>query len=466
MDPQGLGKLLGVHALDGWKGRLMTVPDSTSALTKGCTAAPRRQTILAVLYGALRPPQYPSMRHEFWLPAQHDTLSAEVPALLNKEADVLARRGAQGALPLTVPLLSLLPHRVIAARGGAILLDTRAVEHVYASAKQQQWPDVAPMAVVPVSATYFVEHVLQGSFTPAEVRLACSHRLLSLRGVPAGLSMLECHFCGALTWDFRDHVFMGCPAHFLAVQEVMYRTLRLATVQASGHLEGYGSYGSGDGRHYLRIEQDREVWTAPSLDPGTHQMVSTTGVWRTWSTDDAYVVQNAKARRLITRAVVKAMTRHEHTLEYLQGRLADVAPMIHPPKYPSVENVHILRPHGSPMPLADSLALGRVLHGLDHWRLVSLAPPTVKLPPRSLLGARQSVLVLCPSAGPPLAMLEHRPTANEHLIVLGSLSQARTIVDLLGSRSHLIRVGVGIIIAVQRGVLLRNDLRDRLLCPD
>ena len=95
-----------------------------------------------------------------------------------------------------------------------------------------------------------------------------------------------------------------------------------------------------------------------------------------------------------------------------------------------------------------------------------MAPPMVKLPPRSLPGARQSVLVLCPSAGPPLAMLEHRPTANEHLIVLGSLSQARTIVDLLRRHSHFFRVGVDIVIAVQKGFLLRNDLRGRLPSPD
>ena len=64
-DGEWLGQLLGVNVLEGWKGRLWTMPDSTSALTKGCTAAPRRQTILAVLYRAHRPPQYPSMRLEF-----------------------------------------------------------------------------------------------------------------------------------------------------------------------------------------------------------------------------------------------------------------------------------------------------------------------------------------------------------------------------------------------------------------
>ena len=241
-DGEWRARLLGVHVLDGWKGRLLTILDSTSALTKGGTAAPGRQRVRAVLYRALKPPQYPSMRLEFWLPAQHDTLLAEVVALLNKEAD------AQGALPLTVPLLSVLPHRVIATRGGVVLLDPRAVEQVYASAKQHHSAEVAPMAVFPVSATYFVEHVLQGSFTPAEVHRTCSHRSMSLRGVPSGISLLQCHFCGALTGNLRDHVFMGCPSHFLAVQEATYRTLQLATVHATGHLQGHGSYWSGDGR--------------------------------------------------------------------------------------------------------------------------------------------------------------------------------------------------------------------------
>ena len=309
-DGEWLARLLGVYVLDGWKGRLLTIPDSTSALTKGSTAAPRRQTVLAVLYRALRPPQYPSMRLEFWLPAQHDTQSAEVVALLNKEADILARRGAQCAIPLTVPLLHLLPHRVIASRGGAVLLDPRAVEKVYSTVKQRNWTEVAPMTVFPVSATYFVEHVLQGTFTPAEVRRTCSHRSLSLRGVPPEVSMLECYFCGAMTWNLQDHVFVGCPSHFLAVQEAMYRALQVATVTAKGHLRGHGNYWSEDGQYSLRIGHDLEVWTAPSLDPGTHQLVSTTGVWRTWSTEEGAVGQSAATRRLITKAVVRAMCRH------------------------------------------------------------------------------------------------------------------------------------------------------------
>ena len=127
------------------------------------------------------------------------------------------------------------------------------------------------MAVVPVSATYFVELTLRGSITAAEVRLACSHRSLSLRGIPADVSMLECHFCGGVTWSLRDRVFMGCPAHFLVEQEVAYRVLQLAAVQASGHLDGHESYWSRDGRHSLRVGPDRDVWSAPALDPGTYQ---------------------------------------------------------------------------------------------------------------------------------------------------------------------------------------------------
>ena len=81
-------------------------------------------------------------------------------------------------------------------------------------------------------------------------------------------------------------------------------------------------------------------------------MVSTTGLWRTWSTDGA-TGQNARTRRAVTKAVVKAMTRKEHTLEYLQGQWADITLPIRSPKYPSVGNVQILHPEGSPMPKAE-----------------------------------------------------------------------------------------------------------------
>ena len=215
----------------------------------------------------------------------------------------------------------------------------------------------------------------------------------------------------------------------------------------------------------MTLAKSGEVWTAPSLALGTHQMVSATGVWRTWSTGGE-TGQNAQTRRAVTKAVVKAMTRKEHTLVYLQGRWADITLPIRPPEVP------VSRERADPTSGRQPHADGRVhcprlgpewprpmeacLHNLAH----------VEAPPRSLPGARQSVLVLCPSAGPPLAMLEHRPTACEHLIDLGSPGQARTLVDLLGRRSHYFSVGVDIVIAVQQGVLLRNDLRGRLLSAD
>ena len=191
------------------------------------------------------------------------------------------------------------------------------------------------MAIVPVSATYLFEHTLRGSITPAKVRLACSHRSLSLGGIPADVSMLECHFCGGLTWSLRDHVFRGCPAHFLAEQEVAYRVLQLATVRASGHLEGHESYWGRDGRYSLRVGQDRDVRTAPALAPGAHQLVSTTGVCRTWSCDEV-ARQSAHTRKAITKAIIKTMAQTEHTLEYLQDKWADITLAISPPRYPMV----------------------------------------------------------------------------------------------------------------------------------
>ena len=135
---------------------------------------------------------------------------------------------------------------------------------------------------------------------------------------------------------------MGCPAHFLAEQEVAYRVLRLATVQASGHLEGRESYWSRDGRYSLRVGQDGDVWTAPALAPGTHQLVSTTGVWRTWSCDEV-AGQSAHTRKAIIKAIINTMARKEHTLEYLQEKWADITLPIHPLRYPTVGKVLILQ---------------------------------------------------------------------------------------------------------------------------
>ena len=100
----------------------------------------------------------------------------------------------------------------------------------------------------------------------------------------------------------------------------------------------------------------------------------------TWSTSEA-TGQSARTRRAITKAVVKAVTRKEHTLEYLQGKWADITLPVRPPPYPTVGNVWILHPEGSHRPKAESIALGWVLHGLDQRRLVSVTPPTVKLLP-------------------------------------------------------------------------------------
>ena len=50
----------------------------------------------------------------------------------------------------------------------------------------------------------------------------------------------------------------------------------------------------------------------------------------TWSTSEA-TGQSARTRRAITKAVVKAVTRKQHTLEYLQGKWADITPVRPPP---------------------------------------------------------------------------------------------------------------------------------------
>ena len=116
-------RVLGGHSTDGeWLAHFLTASDSTAALTRRVTTAPRRQTLLAVLFVVLTPSEYPSTRREFWLLAQHDTQSQEVLAMMNAEADTLARRGAARAQPYTVPLLDLLPHRVIAHVNGAIVM--------------------------------------------------------------------------------------------------------------------------------------------------------------------------------------------------------------------------------------------------------------------------------------------------------------------------------------------------------
>uniref|UniRef100_A0A6U8LYI7 Uncharacterized protein n=1 Tax=Eutreptiella gymnastica TaxID=73025 RepID=A0A6U8LYI7_9EUGL len=119
---------------------------------------------MAVLFRALRPPEYPSMRHEFWLPAQHDTRSQETLATLNAMADALSRKAAAGAQPMTIPIVQLIPYRMIAHRGGAIILDPRKVEQVYSTIKQTQWEEKAPVRMRPVQAKYFVQLALQGNY--------------------------------------------------------------------------------------------------------------------------------------------------------------------------------------------------------------------------------------------------------------------------------------------------------------
>ena len=54
-----------------------------------------------------------------------------------------------------------------------------------------------------------------------------------------------------------------------------------------------------------------------------------------------------------------------------------------PPGYPAVGRLTILEPDGLPPTKAQSLALGRVLNGRDQLRLISVAPPTVRLPLRA-----------------------------------------------------------------------------------
>ena len=114
------------------------------------------------------------------------------------------------------------------------------------------------------------------------------------------------------------------------------------------------------------------------------------------------------------------MARKEHTLEYPQEKWGDISLTVTPARHAALGRVTILDPEGVPMPVAMSLALGWTLHGLDQWRLVSEALPTVHLPLQPIPGAGQSTLVLCPAGGPLQALLVHQPTPEEHVLVLGT----------------------------------------------
>mmetsp|Transcript_79926 Transcript_79926/g.141122 ORF Transcript_79926/g.141122 Transcript_79926/m.141122 type:complete len:224 (+) Transcript_79926:433-1104(+) len=206
--------------------------------------------------------------------------------------------------------------------------------------------------------------------------------------------MLECHFCESMTWDLRTHVLRGCPAHFLAVQGAALSMLQSAELRHQGVLRGHQEYWDREGKLSLRLHHDLHVWTALPLEPGTHQLISTTGVWQVWD-DPEIKGQSAQVRRVITRQVVQAMASGGHTLEHIQRRWNDMTLSHIPPSHAVMSPVTILHPHSQHLPISTSIALGWTLHGLDEWRLVSTHSPTIILPDGPQPGARQTTLVLC-----------------------------------------------------------------------
>ena len=217
-----------------------------------------------------------------------------------------------------------------------------------------------------------------------------------------------------------------------------------------------------DGKLSFRLGHDWDVWSMQELDQGTHQLMSTSGIWRIWEDPD-HIGHTADIKRSITRAVVQAMAKSNPVLEFIQLRWTDAQLRIDPPRQTTVNPVIIIKPRVPPMPVSASIALGWTLHGLDQWRLVAAHNLTVVLPVQPLPGARQQAVVMCPGAEDYHLLLDHAPLPHEQLVVLGTRSRVQQVISIMNRDCHYFRLGDECVLALQHGTLIRISLRDRLL---
>ena len=178
-------KIVALHLLGDWAGTLVFLSDATAIQQRSYTTYPPKQTPLETLYRLAAPLLSRCTVRELWHRAAHDITEQELNFALNRLAHAAATAGLSDPTPLSLPLLHLLPQRVLLSYGEQVVLDTaQGLDEVYSQSVQDQYFERWHPASLRPTASEFLQLLEQGSLSAQVVKRAFALRTLFLHPPP------------------------------------------------------------------------------------------------------------------------------------------------------------------------------------------------------------------------------------------------------------------------------------------
>ena len=394
-----LAHLVGLYLLNGWSGHLTTALDSTSALLRAHTRFPPKLTVLELLWRRLSPTLLRLRSHtELWVPAQHDSHSTHLLAILNRESHQLAARGAAAPTPWAVPLPHLLPDPLVLHYRGSMLVEPQlGLDAAYDATTTSAYFSGRRAHLLRPDGTIFHELLEADDIPTRAIKRALAYRVLESQPPPEPNIPMECHFCGTAEHQLWCHVRSRCPAAFLHLRRAQALLLPAATPTPAATVTGDGHLLDGQGRPVLSCTWDSHF---TSEDAGMGDVLTLSGLWYA-SPDGGGAFLTAATGRRITKDVVSALAQPVLTPSDLLALWATLpyphrTPDQPPPQPPTVSVLD----HQSYLPWDYSLVTAYLVRGLPSWQVRCAAQLNISLPvePQWHHGAPVLLIVAPPAA--------------------------------------------------------------------
>ena len=210
---------------------------------------------------------------ELWHQAAHDSTEQELNFQLIRLAHAAVNAGLSDPTSLFLPMLHLLPQRVLLSYGEQVVLDTaQGLDKVYSQSVQDQYFERWHPASLRPTASEFLQLLEQGFLSAQVMKRAFALRTMFLHPAPSQSIPLECHYCGAVVHDPQMHVRGECLPSFLLQRGLRAQALRLLLLLLQGKVESLSSLVLLGGCYRLQFTLDGPQY--PQLQPDRYPLES------------------------------------------------------------------------------------------------------------------------------------------------------------------------------------------------
>ena len=374
-----LARLVALHLLQGWRGCLTSALDGTYALHRAYTRFPPKLTILELIWRSLAPTLlHFRAHHEVWCPAQHDTQDTHLLALLNREAHLLAARGASTPAPWAVPLPQHLPSPLLLYYQGALLLEPQiGLDRAYDDAAAAAYFTGRRASCLRPDGGPFYNLLESGELPTRAIKRALAYRALEWQPPPDPDIAMECHFCGVSEHQLWRHVRSRCPAAYLHLLHARALLLLDVTPTSGAAVTADGVLLDQNRRPVLQCSWDAH-YVQGHADNGN--VLTLSGLWLHMSDGDQAVLSAATKRRA-ARVIVSLLAQPAPSPPEVPALWASLPyPLCSPGQPPPQPPAVTVRDPQSYMPWVYTLAAAYLVRGLASWHVCSAGQLHFSLP--------------------------------------------------------------------------------------